>query len=231
MSLPCMIFAAGFGRRMGALTKDRPKPLLPIGGATLLDHAINVARAAGAGPIVVNSHYLGAHIAAHLTAHWPDVLHSPEPDQILDTGGGLKHAAPLLGAGSHVFTLNADILWGPQNPLLQLATDWKGGSMQALLLAGDSQRLGRALADFQMDKQGRLQRGAVFPGHTYLGAQIVARAAVMQRREAAFSLNAVWDDLAAGGHLYGTAYADQWDDLGTAAQYEAAKAALEGTNT
>jgi len=149
----------------------------------------------------------------------------------LDTGGGLKLAAPLLGDSRHVFTLNADIMWGAANPLVQLSAAWREGAMRALLLAGDSERLNRARADFQMDRNGRLQRGAALPGYTYLGAQIVEQAAVMRHPEDVFSLNAVWDELAGEGTLAGAVYSDDWVDLGTADQFEAAKATYEGQTT
>ena len=95
---PLMIFAAGLGTRMRPLTDLRPKPLIEVAGRSLLDRALDLGRAAGAGPIVVNTHYLGAQIERHLQGQ--DVALSPEAGQILDTGGGLRQALPLLGAGA-----------------------------------------------------------------------------------------------------------------------------------
>ena len=93
-----MIFAAGLGTRMGALTRDRPKPLIPVGGRPLLDHALALARAAGIPRIVVNTHAHPDQMHAHLARVAPDALISHEPE-LLETGGGLKRALPLLGAG------------------------------------------------------------------------------------------------------------------------------------
>ena len=90
--LPLMLFAAGRGTRMGALTLDRPKPLVEVAGLPLIDHALGLAEAAGAEPIVVNTHYLAPMIEAHLGER---VLYSPEPT-LLETGGGLRAALPLL---------------------------------------------------------------------------------------------------------------------------------------
>ena len=91
MTLPVMIFAAGFGTRMGGLTQDCPKPLLPVAGRAMIDRTIDLARDAGAPRIVANTHYLGQMIADHLST--ADVLLSHEAPGILDTGGGLKKAA------------------------------------------------------------------------------------------------------------------------------------------
>ncbi|MDE3080656.1 MAG: NTP transferase domain-containing protein, partial [Paracoccaceae bacterium] len=81
-----MLFAAGFGTRMGALTATRPKPLVEVAGRPLIDHALDLASGASVGRIVVNTHYLPDQIAAHLAGR--GILLSHEP-QILETGGGL----------------------------------------------------------------------------------------------------------------------------------------------
>ena len=104
-----MLFAAGFGTRMGDLTADRPKPLIEVGGRALIDHALEQARDAGLGRIVVNVHYLADQVRSHL-ADSGDILISDETETILETGGGLKNALPLLG-GDTVFTLNTDAVW------------------------------------------------------------------------------------------------------------------------
>ena len=91
---PLMIFAAGLGTRMRPLTDRLPKPLIHVGGRTLLDRALDLGRDAGAGPVVVNTHYLGDQIAAHLAGQ--DVAISNEAGAILDTGGGLRQALPLI---------------------------------------------------------------------------------------------------------------------------------------
>ena len=114
-----MVFAAGLGTRMGALTRDRPKPLIEVAGRPLIDHALALARDAGVVRIVVNIHAHPEQMRRHLAAVAPDVLISHE-SALLETGGGLKRALPLLGSGP-VFTLNADIVWRGHNPLTALA--------------------------------------------------------------------------------------------------------------
>ena len=125
-----MIFAAGLGTRMGALTETRPKPLIEIGGQTLLDHALAVVRGARVTRIAVNVHAHPGQMRAHLARAAPDAQVSEEPAR-LETGGGLKRALPLLGPGP-VFTLNADMIWRGENPLDALRTGWRPG-MGALL--------------------------------------------------------------------------------------------------
>ena len=93
---PVMIFAAGFGRRMGALTKDKPKPLVPVKGRALIDYAVDIARESGAQTILVNLHYKHQMLADHLRDA-PVQTRLELPD-ILETGGGLKAALPQLGA-------------------------------------------------------------------------------------------------------------------------------------
>ena len=154
---PLMVFAAGRGTRMGALTAACPKPLIPVAGRPLLDHALALAEDAQAAPIVVNTHYLGDQIAAHLQGR--PIHLSPEAPLLLETGGGLRQALPLLGPGP-VMTLNSDAVWTGANPLQQLAARWDGARMDALLLlAHPAEARGHTgQGDFLLDGEGRLKR-------------------------------------------------------------------------
>jgi MurNAc alpha-1-phosphate uridylyltransferase len=206
-----LLFAAGFGTRMGALTADRPKPLIEVAGRALLDHALAQADAAGLASKVVNAHYRADRIAAHLAPR-ADVAISRETPEILDTGGGLRHALPLLGPGP-VFTLNTDAVWTGPNPLDTLARAWEPARMDALLLLvpTDRARAHSGPGDFARGADGRLSRGA---GLIFTGAQIVATAAVQAHPPGAFSLNAVWDGIAARGRLFGALHPGEWCDVG-----------------
>ncbi len=213
---PLMLFAAGFGTRMRPLTAVRPKPLIPVAGRPLIDRALDLAREAGAGPIVVNTHYLGAQIAAHL-AGAPDVAISDEPGEILETGGGLRQALPMLGDGP-AMTLNPDAVWRGPNPLDLLARGWDAGRMDALLLVQDAGRVrGRGgRADFTLAPDGRLARAAAGEaGVVYLGAQILRTEGLVQVAERVFSLNRLWDRMIAGGRLFGLRYPGAWCDVGS----------------
>ncbi|MFZ1469801.1 MAG: nucleotidyltransferase family protein [Paracoccaceae bacterium] len=225
--LPLMLFAAGFGTRMGALTAGRPKPLIPVLGRPLLDRALDLARAAGVGPIVVNTHYLGAMVADHLAGS--NVRISAEPEKILETGGGLKRALPLLGPGP-VMTLNPDAVWRGANPLTLLRAAWRPQDMDALLLVQDAARVkGRVgKADFVQDDAGRISRAGGAEGVVYLGAQILQTAPVAAWPEDVFSLNVVWNGMITAGRAYALRYDGDWCDVGSPAGLAAAEAMLGG---
>lgn len=205
-----MLFAAGFGTRMGQLTADQPKPMIPVGGRSLIQHALDLAEAAGIARKVVNLHYKAEMLAAHLEAQ--DVLLSVESPDILETGGGLRHALPLLGEGP-VFTMNTDAIWKGPNPLRVALEAWDGDKMDALLVClAPEQALGHAgQGDFLADAQGRLQRGA---GLVYGGVQIIKTAGLADIAQDAFSLNLLWDRMLAKGRLFGVAYPGLWCDVG-----------------
>lgn len=204
-----MLFAAGFGTRMGALTKDMPKPMIPVAGAPMIDHALRLARAVHPTRIVANLHYHADQLANHLTPQ--GVILSHETD-ILETGGGLRKALPLLGEGA-VYTMNPDVIWRGPNPLEMLRGAWNPDVMDALLmcvpLANALGQSGRG--DFTLDPDGRIRRG---PGVIYGGVQILKTDRLNGVRETAFSMNVLWDLMLADGRLYGVTYPGRWCDVG-----------------
>ncbi len=208
-----MIFAAGFGTRMGPLTQHQPKPMVQVAGLPLIDHALRVARAAGVGKIVINLHYLGAQIAAHLAGQ--DVIFAHEA-QILETGGGLKAALPLLGQGP-VLLLNSDAVWQGENPLTALLAAWRPDEMDALLLLTPPERaLGHAgRGDFILGQDGRISRAKGQIAPIYLGAQIMQPDLVRDYPETVFSLGRIWDVMIARQRAFGLIYGGKWCDVGT----------------
>lgn len=212
---PLMLFAAGFGTRMGALTAHRPKPLIPVAGRALIDRALDLAAGAGCDPVVVNLHYLGQQIADHLAGR--PVHLSWERELILETGGGLRRALPLLGPGP-VATLNPDAVWTGPNPLVRLADNWNEALMEGLLMVAPVEavypRGGRS--DFSMGAQGRLTRHAETggPGFVYLGAQIIRTDGLAAIDAPAFSLNRLWDAMIAEGRVFGLVHPGGWCDVG-----------------
>ncbi|WP_136636076.1 nucleotidyltransferase family protein [Pseudooceanicola onchidii] len=205
MTRPLMLFAAGFGTRMGALTADRPKPLVEVAGRPLIDHALDLALPV-AGPIVVNTHYRAPQLKAHL-AESP--VHCLYEDPILETGGGLRNALPHLGTGP-VFTLNSDAVWAGPNPLALLNAAWRD-DMEALLLGiPPAQAIGHVgLGDFTPGPP--VARG---PGLVYSGAQIIRTDGLAEIAEDAFSLNLLWDRMLVRGTLHILPYGGQWCDVG-----------------
>ena len=210
-----MLFAAGFGTRMGDLVADRPKPLLTVAGRSLIDRALDVADQAGIARKVVNLHYRGDQIAAHL-AHRKDIAWSWERDHILETGGGLKAALPIIGDGP-VFTLNPDAVWSGPNPLIKLRDAWDGKTMDGLLLLLPMSCVkGRSgIADFLLGPDGRIARAGRTGQHLYLGAQIIRTEGLADIPDPVFSLNRLWDRMIADRRAYGLIYPGDWCDVGT----------------
>ncbi len=218
-----MLFAAGRGTRMGALTNDRPKPMIPVAGRPLIDHALALVREAAIPNVVANVHYLPDQITEHLKDS--GVLISDETDALLETGGGLRRALPLLRGGP-VFTLNSDAVWTGTNPISRLLAEWRPDEMDGLLLLVERQnaRGHVGAGDFHMDRDGRLCRG---PGLVYTGAQILTTGLLAEIPEAAFSLNRVWDLMLDRRRLYGIVHRGGWCDVGSPEGIARAEAMLK----
>ena len=164
-----MLFAAGFGTRMKHLTAHQPKPLVQVGGKALIDHSIDLARAITPKTIVANLHYLPQMLVDHLSG--TEVQTVTEAPDVLETGGGLRNALPLLGTDP-VFTMNTDAIWKGANPLQQALDIWDPIEMDALLVCVPvAQTVGYSGdGDFTIASDGRLARGA---GVVYGGIQII----------------------------------------------------------
>ena len=222
-----MIFAAGFGTRMGPLTQDRPKPLIKVAGTTLLDHALHLTAQAPVSRVVVNTHYKADQIAGHLAGRAVAVSH--EAGAILETGGGLRTAQPLL-VDSPVMTLNSDSVWTGRNPLQELSSAWLPDQMDALLLlapihaaTGHSGK-----GDFLLDDTGRISRAKGRDGLVYLGAQILRTDLLPGIAQTAFSLNLIWDQMITSGRAYGIVHDGGWCDVGHPGSIAQAEALLNG---
>ena len=209
MSRAVMLFAAGFGTRMGALTTHQPKPLVSVAGRPLIDHALDMIQAADLSKIVVNLHYHGDKLRAHLADR--NVQFSEERD-ILETGGGLRAALPLLG-DAPVFTSNSDAMWQGPNPFQLLEQAWDPDRMDGLLmLVPQNAAIGHTgKGDFLCAEDGRLVRG---PGPIYTGVQIIKTDHLAAIPQTAFSLNVLWDEMLAQQRLFGLVYPGEWCDIG-----------------
>lgn len=206
-----MIFAAGFGTRMKHLTRKQPKPMIPVAGRPLIDHALDLVQELAPKRIVANTHYLPEPLKHRLIPK--GVLISEEAEQILDTGGGLRQALPLLGPDP-VFTVNPDVIWQGPNPLAIAAAAWQPDHMDALLVCVPiGQTRGRSgSGDFTADGQGRISRGGDL---VYGGVQILKTDRLQEIPETCFSLNVLWNMLRDESRLYSVTYPGQWCDVGT----------------
>jgi MurNAc alpha-1-phosphate uridylyltransferase len=220
-----LFFAAGLGTRMGALTAARPKSLIDVGGRALIDHALTLATDAGIARRVVNIHYLGAMLRAYLAGQ--EVAFSDETDFLLETGGGLKKALPLLGQGP-VYTMNTDAVWAGPNPFAELTTIWDPARMDGLLLlVPRANAVGHSgKGDFIVDADGRLTPGT---GPIYSGLQIIRPDGLSEISESRFSMWRLWDRMLAQGRLYGHLYSGQWCDVGQPESIALAEAMLKAT--
>ncbi len=230
-----MVLAAGLGTRMRPLTNDRPKALVEVGGRTLLDHVLDRFAGGGVRQAVVNVHHFADRAEAHLAARTgpPPVVMSDERAQLLETGGAVVKALPLLGPAPF-FTANVDSIAlddpGLPGPLETLRAAWDDTRMDALLLLADVTRaLGYAgKGDFLMDGDGRLARRgeASAAPFAYMGLQILHPRAMAGLAAEPFSLNRVWDTILSQGRLYGVRLNGFWMHVGDPEAREAAEARL-----
>ncbi len=221
-----MLFSAGFGTRMGALTENLPKPLIRVGGRTLLDHTLALTETISPRRIVANAHYHHAQISRYLAD--TEVAVSVELPDILETGGGLRHALPLLGTGP-VFTANTDAIWEGPNPFLLAQNAWDPEQMDALLVCVPvAHAVGHGgSGDFTLAADNHLERG---PGVVYGGIQIVKPDGLHAIDQTAFSLNLLWDKMLAQQRVFGLRYPGKWCDVGSPAGLGLAETMLETPN-
>jgi MurNAc alpha-1-phosphate uridylyltransferase len=218
-----MVMAAGLGKRMRPLTATRPKPLVEVAGRSLLDHALDRLRAAGVKRAVVNVHYLADALEAHLRRHSGglEISVSDERAQLLETGGGLVKALPLLGDRPFV-TVNSDNLWidGPMDSIKLLAARWDDATMDALLLMVPLARANchGGQGDFHLDAHGRIT-GRRKPGRlapfVWTGVQILSPRLITDAPDGPFSTNIFWDRAIAAGRAFGLVHQGLWFDVGT----------------
>ena len=228
-----MIMAAGLGKRMRPLTATRPKPLIEVGGKALLDHVLERLRQSGVRKVVVNVHYLAEALEAHLMSrsHGLEVVISDERDLLMETGGGLVKAAPLIDCDPFL-ALNSDNLWidGPADTLKLLASQWDDSRMDALLLLVPLARAlnHRGMGDFHMERTGRLrrrERSHVAP-FVFTGIQMVSKRLLRDSPDGPFSTNLLWDRAIEEGRCFGAVHEGLWFDVGAPANIKQAEEVL-----
>lgn len=224
-----MLLAAGLGTRMRPLTNTTPKPLIEVAGRTLIDRLIDKLVAARVERAVVNLHYLPDQLEAHLKRHVDiEILFSDERDLLLETGGGVVKALPLLGE-EPVFILNTDSCWIDQDDttLPDMAASYDEAQMDALLLlARRDHSMGYdGPGDFLLHDDGRLERRGERPEtpYAYSGVYIMRPGLVADRNVEPFSANAYWNDFLAAGRLHGMVMAPYWMHVGDPAARDKAE--------
>jgi MurNAc alpha-1-phosphate uridylyltransferase len=220
MPARAMLLAAGLGLRMRPITDTLPKPLIAVGGRTLLDRILDQLAAAGVVDVIVNVHHLAERIERHLALRAePRVLVSHEPER-LETGGGIKRVLHRF-AGEAFFVVNGDILWRDAQPtaLETLASRWDAATMDALLLLQPTAtaRGYAGAGDFSADGDGRLIRRGDRPTSPYFfaGIQILHPRLFAAAPDGAFSLNLLYDAAGRRGRLFGAVHRGGWCHVGT----------------
>lgn len=216
-----MVLAAGLGQRMRPITDTLPKPLVRIAGKAMLDHALDRLAAIGVSHAVVNVHHLAGKIEAHLASRTePRITISDERSELLETGGGVTKALPLLG-DKPFFHLNSDSLWveGEASNLAAMARAWMPQRMDMLLMLADSAHsMGYdGAGDFHVAATGQLARrkpGEVVP-HIYAGVAIIKPELLAAAPQGRWSLNLLFDKLIAAGRLRGHVMQGEWLHVGT----------------
>ncbi|MES0883212.1 nucleotidyltransferase family protein [Roseibium sp. SCP14] len=228
-----MILAAGLGKRMRPITATTPKPLIEVNGQALIDHGLDRLVAAGVKTCVVNVHYLADLVEVHVSRRNDiEIAVSDEREQLLETGGGIKKALPLLG-DEPFFQLNADTCYwieGVKPNLEHMIEAWDEDRMDVLLLVAETVKSvgysGRG--DFEMARDGSLTRRSekgVTP-FAYAGAAILHPRIFEDAPEGPFSMNTLFDRAIENSRLFGVQMEGLWLHIGTPDAIRAAEYAV-----
>jgi len=236
MPTSAIVLAAGLGTRMRPYNGHVPKPLVQIGGKSLIDYSLDRLADAGVERAVVNVHHLADALERHLaTRRRPRIVISDERGELLGTGGGIAKALPELGAAPF-FLVNSDTVWldGVKPNFARLAEAFDAAAMDALLLlAPTTESIGYVgRGDFAMLPDGRLRPRAereVVP-FVYAGAAILAPALFADAPAGPFPLTVLFDHAGANGRLFGLRLEGVWMHVGTPEAVAAAEAALAATH-
>ncbi len=228
-----MILAAGLGKRMRPLTATTPKPLIEVNGQALIDHGMDTLAAAGVKTCVVNVHYLADLVEVHVRRRKDmNIVISDERDRLLETGGGIRKALPLLG-DAPFFQLNSDTCYwieGVKPNLEHMIDAWDETRMDALLLVAETVKSvgysGRG--DFDLARDGALSRRqekGVTP-FAYAGAAILHPRLFEGAPDGPFSMNLLFDKAIGEGRLFGVQMEGVWLHIGTPEAIRAAEYAV-----
>ena len=231
-----MVMAAGHGTRMRPLTDDRSKAMVEVAGKTLIDHMLDRLAEAGITKAVVNVHAYADHLEAHLKARSDglEIVISDERDALLETGGGVVKALPLLGEAP-ILICNIDAVWAEFAPVIPALIDaWDEDEMCDLfLLAPARDCLGYAgRGDFDMDRMGQLtRRSGPRADWVYAGVQIFTPARARGYPVEPFSRNRIWDKTLGRGRVFGLPIPGYWMHVGDPGAVKAAEAVLAEHDT
>jgi len=216
-----MVLSAGLGKRMQPLTLTTPKPLIPVLGKTMLDRHLDRLAEWGVEKTIVNVHHLADKIREHVKDRKAPVIKiSDETDALLETGGGVARALPLLG-DDPFFVLNGDVVWndGPQSTFTRLWQAFDPDECDVVLLMHPVSRAHGydGHGDFHMDPHGSVRRRGtdkVAP-YVFAGVQLLHPNIMADYPEGAFSLNVIYDRAMEAGRLRAVVHDGDWYHVGT----------------
>jgi N-acetyl-alpha-D-muramate 1-phosphate uridylyltransferase len=226
-----MVLAAGLGLRMRPLTETTAKPLLPLDGRSLLDHALDRLGAAGVRQAVVNAHWHADQVAKAVAGRATPRVTLQRETVLLETGGGVAKALPLLGEAPFA-VVNGDSLWldGPRQAMARMAAAFDPEQMDCLRLVVRSAQVDGEIGrgDFLLDPLGRVRRPKEreLAPYVFAGVQILAPHLVRDVPEGPFSLNILYDRAIDSGRLFALVHDGVWFHLSTPADLERAEAAM-----
>jgi MurNAc alpha-1-phosphate uridylyltransferase len=228
-----MLLAAGLGTRMRPLTDTLPKPLIEVAGRTLLDRVLDKLAAQGVTRAVVNVHYLADKIEKHLKARKDlEIIISDERAKLLETGGGVVKALPLLGKDPF-FVINTDVTWvtAGDDTFATMAEAYDPNDMDALLLLAEmGATMGfRGPGDFFLGPDGQLIRRGDKPSAPYVfaGTHITHPDLLRSYEAKPFSANVYWNAFGRAGRLFGTVMKPFWLHVGDPQGRDEAEARLK----
>lgn len=222
MPVTAMILAAGKGTRMQSFFPDLPKPLVPVAGKSLLDHALDFAFSAGVKRVIVNTSYMAEKVEQHLRSKADKRIEISRESEPLETGGGIAHALPLLGR-EPFFVINSDVICRntKRHALHRLAEAWDKTMDGLLLLHPTSAAYGYAGAgDFFHHSTGALKRRgeAALAPYIFSGIQLLHPRMFKNVPPGAFSLNILYNRYVQPGKwskgLYGMVHEGEWFHAG-----------------
>lgn len=215
-----MVLAAGLGTRLRPITRTVPKPLVKIAGVAMIDSVLDRLAASGVEEAVVNTHHLAEMLHDHLAGRTRPRLRFSHEETILETGGGIKKALPLLG-DEPFFTVNAKIVWlnGKVDALARLAEAWDDAKMDALLLLQPTvTAVGYdGPGDFFADQEGHVRRRRDWEVAPFLfsGIQLLHPRIFADSPDGAFSMNLLYDRAIEAGRLYALRHDGEWLHVST----------------
>ena len=216
-----MLLAAGYGTRLAPLTDRTPKPLVPVAGRPMIEYALDKLRAYGIGRIVINVSHLKEQLTDYISGQKDLTVSISEEAEPLETGGGLKKAAPLLG-DEPAFVINSDILWMDEGEtaLDRLTRHWDGAKMDFLLLAqSKSGAVGHEKGEDHLfiKPENTIGWSAVAAPYIIAGIGIFHPRALRDAPDGKFSVKILWSRALEQNRLFCLPHHGRWFQTGTIA--------------